>query len=558
MTRFFIHRVVFVGAIALPLTCVVGQGAQPRLNEAHVPYAAPPADQTQDIDALPADDDLPSALAEAYATNPALAAQRYDLRATDDGLGIALSRTRATVQLQATTGYDYTDPGAITQAARPLADRLNDPDIERNDVATQLVVDQPLWTGGRAFAETRSARADIASGREALRGAEGNLLVDLIAAYVDVRRDGKILAIRARNVDVLKQTLAEVVARRSAGELTRTDIAQAETQLIAAEVQLTSAQAQLETSRSTFTRLVGRTPGQLAPEPPLPLIPGSVDDALEVAARANPDLAAAIMTERASRARIAEARAEANPTISVRGTAGTTGPVSAFDRRDQDITLGARATLTVPLINGGRVQAQIAQAKNRNSADLLRVEASRRDVVDSVLTTWNAWASAKRNVEMQSVQVQAARIYYDGTFKEYREGLRSTFDVLFAQNQLRETEIALLSNRRDAYVAQAVLLRRIGKLDVASLLDGPELYDPAAYTRRVERRGALPWDFGFRVLDIIDHPSDRPQRMEQLKPSNNTQVIAPPTTEQAPTIVPARAATPLPNYSQRQKAGNHE
>jgi outer membrane protein len=264
------------------------------------------------------------------------------------------------------------------------------------------------------------------------------------------------------------------------------------------------------------------------------------------------------MTERASRARIAQARAEANPTISLRGTAGTTGPVSPFDRRDQDITLGARATLTIPLINGGRIQAQIAQAKNRNSADLLRVEASRRDIVDSVLTTWNAWASAKRNVEMQSVQVQAARIYYDGTFKEYREGLRSTFDVLFAQNQLRETEIALISNRRDAYVAQAVLLRRIGKLDVASLLDGPTLYDPAAYTKRVERRGALPWDFGFRVLDIIDHPSDRPQRMEQLKPSNNTPVIASPTTEQEPTIVPARAATPLPNHSPRQKAGNHE
>ncbi|MCO4092932.1 MAG: TolC family outer membrane protein [Sphingorhabdus sp.] len=553
-----LRLLALVVAVALPLVAVVGQVSQPSLNEVHARYAAPLTDQIEDMDAAPADDDLASVLAQAYGSNPGLAAQRYDLRATDDGLGIALSRTRATVQFQATTGYDYTDPGAITQAARPLADRLNNPDIERNDVATQLLVDQPLWTGGRAFAETRSARADIAAAREALRGAEGNLLVDLIAAYADVRRDGKVLSIRERNVTVLGQTLAEVVARRRAGELTRTDIAQAETQLMAAQVQLTAAQAQLEASRSTFARLVGRTPGRLAPEPPLPLIPASVDEALDVAAQANPELAAAILNERASRARIAQARAEANPTISLRGTAGTTGPVSPFDRRDQDITLGARATLTVPLINGGRIQAQIAQAKNRNSADLLRVEASRRDIVDSVLTTWNAWASAKRNVEMQSVQVQAARIYYDGTFKEYREGLRSTFDVLFAQNQLRETEIALISNRRDAYVAQAVLLRRIGKLDAASLLDGPTLYDPAAYTRRVERRGALPWDFGFRVLDIIDHPSDRPQRMEQLKPSNNTPVIASPTIEQVPTIVPARAATPLPNHSPRQKAGNHE
>lgn len=469
---------------------------------------------------------------------------------------MALSRTRATVQVQAATGYDYTDPGAITQSARPLADRLNSPDIARNDLTTQVVVDQPLWTGGRALAETRAARADIAAGREALRGAEGDLLVDLIAAYADVRRDGTALAIRERNVSVLKATLGEVVARRRAGELTRTDVAQAEAQLMAAEVQLTAAQAQREASRSTFARLVGRTPGRLAPEPPLPLVPRSVDEAFEVAARTNPDLAAAIATERASRARIAAARADANPTIGLRGTAGTTGPVSPFDRRDQDVTLSARATLTLPLINGGRIQAQIAQARNRNSADALRVEASRRDVIDGVLTTWNAWAAATRNVSVQSVQLQAARIYYDGTFKEYREGLRSTFDVLFAQNQLRETEIALISSRRDAYVAQAVLLRRIGQLDAARLLTGTNLYDPAVYTRRVERRGALPWDPAFRALDGVDHPSDRPQTIEPLQPSTRTPTIATPGAGANPTIVPARGRGALPPY--QPKASDHE
>jgi outer membrane protein len=558
MTWSLTCRLALIGAISLPLAPVAGQVLRPRLNEAHTPYPAPLVEQAEDIDALPADDDLASVIAESYASNPTLGARRYDLRATDDALGIALSRTRATVQFQAATGYDYTDPGAITQAARPLADRLNSPDIERNDVTTQLVVDQPLWTGGRAFAEARAARADIAAGREALRGAEGDLLVDIIAAYADVRRDGQALAIRMRNVAVLKTTLAEIVARRRAGELTRTDIAQGETQLMAAEVQLTAAQAQLEASRSTFARLVGRAPGRLAPEPPLPLIPQSVDEAFEVAARANPDLAAAIATERGSRARIAEARAEANPTISLRGTAGTTGQVSPFDRRDQDITLGARATLTIPLVNGGRVQAQIAQARNRNSADRLRVEASRRDVVDAVLTTWNAWAAARRNVEVQSVQLQAARIYYDGTFKEYREGLRSTFDVLFAQNQVRETEISLISNRRDAYVAQAVLLRRIGQLDVARLLTGTDLYDPAVYTRKVERRGALPWDPAFRALDVVDHPSDRPQPIERLKPSTGTPAIAKPSPDREPIIVPARAPAALPSYPVQPKANDHE
>lgn len=536
-------------SLVLPLIACAPAAAQSRdqaLNPVHARYPAPQIEENDATDPLPPNDDLASAIAEAYASNPALAASRYDLRATDDNLGLALSRTRATVQLQAAAGYDYTDPGAITQASRPLVDRLNGPDIERNDVTTQLAVDQPLWTGGRARADALAARAESAAGREALRGAEGDLLVNLIAAYADVRRDTQALRIRARNVRVLTATLDEVVARREAGELTRTDIAQAETQLKAAEVQRTAAQAQLEASRSSFAAIVGRTPGRLAPEPPLPLLPASIEEAFATAARANPDLAAAIATERASRARIAGARAEGSPTITLRGTAGTYGPVSPLDGRDQDFSLGARVTLALPLVNGGRVQALVAQAKNRNTADFLRIEATRRQVTDAVLGAWNAWASASRNVKAQQIQLQAARIYYEGTFEEYREGLRSTFDVLYAQNQLRETEIALISSRRDFYVAQAALLRRIGQLDVGRLLTGANLYDPAAYTRKVERRGALPWDPAFRAFDEVSHTSDQPQRTERIRRALAMPRVAPPALTTEPDIVPATGDVALP------------
>jgi outer membrane protein len=547
MLRFM--RIPALLAMLSGLTFCASASAQSRdqaLNPVHARYPVPKVDDESAADELPPTEDLASAIAEAYASNPALAASRYDLRAADDNLGLALSRTRATVQLQASAGYDYTDPGAITQASRPLVDRLNSPDIERNDVTTQLAVDQPLWTGGRARADALSARAESAAGREALRGMEGDLLVNLIAAYADVRRDSQALQIRERNVLVLKATLDEVVARREAGELTRTDIAQAETQLKAAEVQRTTAQAQLEASRSSFAALVGRTPGRLAPEPPLPLLPSSIEEAFATAARANPDLAAAIATERASRARIAGARAEGSPTITLRGTVGTYGPISPLDGRDQDLSLGARVTLTLPLVNGGRVQALIAQAKNRNTADFLRIEATRRQVTDAVLGAWNAWASASRNVEAQQIQLQAARIYYEGTFEEYREGLRSTFDVLYAQNQLRETEIALISSRRDAYVAQAALLRRIGQLDVGRLLTGTDLYDPAAYTRKVERRGALPWDPAFRIFDDVSHTSDQPQRIERIGPAPAVPRVAQPALTTEPDIVPATGDVALP------------
>lgn len=480
------------------------------------------------------DDTLAAALAETFASNPSLAASRYDLRAEDDEIGIAMSQTRPQVQVEVTGGYDLILPGSITQASRPLSERLNHPNIERNSLASQLVIDQPLWTGGRASSALALANANSAVGRARLRGIEGDLLLELIAAYCDVRRDARILAIRAKTVRVLEATLDEVVARREAGELTRTDIAQAESQLLAARAQLNTAEAQLEASRAAFTAIVGREPGVLAVEPDLPGLPQSADEAFAEAELANPELAQAMATERAARARIGLAQAEGRPALSLRGSAGTSGPALPFYTSEHDATFTGRVTLTVPLFAGGRVRSQVAQARNRESAEALRIEATRRALAQAVINAWNQWVTAERNVEAQELQRRAARVFYEGTFEEYREGLRSTFDVLYAQNSLRETEIALLSSKRDRYVAQAVLLRRLGQLEAGKLLsDGPG-YDPDTYRTKVRRRGAVPWGGAIRALDRLGAPGGKPRAAEWPAPGETPPRPAPAESVTAP------------------------
>lgn len=483
----------------------------PKLNQSHSAYPEPTVANMEAVDEPSPDDDLAAAIEDTFATNPDLAARRYDLRAVDDDVGIVMSQTRPRLQAQVEGGYNITFPGAVTQAGRSLSDRLNNPNIERNDVTSQFVIDQPLYTGGRAASALRAALASSESGRASLRGSEGDLLVDLIAAYSDVRRDRKSLAIRRSNLQTLEATLSEVVARREAGELTRTDIAQAETQLLAARVQLNASAAQLEASAASFTAIVGRAPGVLAPEPDLPNLPSSADEAFAVAEARNPDIAAAMAQARASGERIAVAKAEGRPELSLRGTAGTTGPAVPFDRADHDVTVTGRAVLTIPLFNGGRIRSLVAQARNRETADSLRVEATRRQVVEAIINAWNQWVTADRNASAQEIQVRAARIFYEGTLEEYREGLRSTFDVLYAQNSMNETEIALLSSRRDRYVAQAILLRHLGELEASRLLlEGPQ-YDPDQYLARVKSRNAIPWGGVVRALDKIGAPGAKPQ-----------------------------------------------
>ncbi|MFM6829075.1 MAG: TolC family outer membrane protein [Novosphingobium sp.] len=496
--------------------------APPALNPVHNAYAPPAIGGADTVEEQRPDDSLAAAIADTFATNPDLAARRYDLRAVDDDIGIVLSQTRPRLQAEVEGGYSITLPGAITQSGRPLSDRLNNPNIERNDLTSQIVLDQPLSTGGRAASAMRAAVANSEAGRASLRGAEGDLLVDLIAAYSDVRRDRKSWTIRRRNLQTLEATLSEILARREAGELTRTDIAQAETQLLAARVQLNATEAQLEASAASFAAIVGRAPGILAAEPDLPNLPQTADEAFAVAEALNPDLAAAMAQARAARAGIAVAKAEGSPELSLRGTAGTTGPVVPFDRADHDVTFTGRATLTIPLFNGGRVRALVAQARNKESADSLRVEATRRRVVEAIINAWNQWVTADRNAYAQELQVRAAGIFYEGTLEEYREGLRSTFDVLYAQSSLNETEIALLGSRRDRYVAQAILLRHLGQLETDRLLSSGPGYDPDTYLARVKSRGAVPWGGVVRALDRIGAPGSKPQVITMPQGGNET------------------------------------
>jgi outer membrane protein len=458
---------------------------------------------------------LADALAAAYRTAPSLQVQRYELRATDEDYAQALSELRPTTRVEVTGDLSRTIPGRTTQASRSPAERLLSPNLHSNVLGGQVVVEQPLYTGGRGTAAIRVADAAVGAGRAQLRGAEGDLFLQVIEAYADIRRDSRALALRAASLKQIQATLEEVKARREAGELTLTDVAQADTQLGLALSQYNSTDQQLEQDRATFAALVGHDPGVLAPEPLLPQFPASVDAALDIADRLNPDLKQAIELERSSRARVAAAAAEGQPRLSVTGTAGVNGRASPFNLRNDDQPLAGHLVLTVPLTNGGRVGSLIAQARDRNSADRVRIEGVRRQMVQTIVTAWNGVAIAQRNIEVGAAQLEAARILNEGTFEEYRAGLRSTFDVLFAQERLRDAEIALVEARRDLYVGQALLLRHIGMLEARSLLTGTALYDPEVNLRHAKGRGALPWDPLVRTLDRLGRRVPDQQGIEQ-------------------------------------------
>lgn len=466
---------------------------------------------------------LADAIALAYRTNPTLESSRYDLRATDEGLVQARSQLRPSAELDVTGTYARTVEGRATQRANPFGPEA----FDRNSNQAEVVLNQPIYMGGRATAARQSAIATIRSGRETLRGTEGDLLLAVITAYVDVRRYSDALGVWRASVAELEKLTKEIEARKVAGELTLTDVAQAQAQLSIARQQVVATDQALEGARADYAALVGRDPGDLADEPLLPNLPHRVEDAFELAERQNPELQRAVFTEEASRADIVAAKAQGRPTLSVRGTAALDGEAVPYHLHDQDQTYTGAVVLTVPLTAGGLIASQIRQARDRNGSDRFKIEATRREVDRNVALAWNQMVTAEQEASLQDEQRRFAETQLDGMINEYRVGLRSTFDVLYAQQQLRDAEVTLLGSERDRYVSEATLLRQTGLLEARAIMTGVQLHDPAKHLRDIEHKNAVPWEALFAALDRAAAPSARQRVLEQPGISGEKPAVAP-------------------------------
>lgn len=458
-------------------------------------------------------DTLQEAIALAYRTNPSLLAQRASQRALDESVVQARAGLRPTIDVSGDVGYSFSRTRGGDREVDSNGDGIPDTTINvptSNDDSTSAGVSiglgQTIYSGGRIGHAITAAEANILAGRENLRDIEQQVLTSVIQAYADVIRDVEILRIRESNLTVLQRQLDEASARFEVGEITRTDVAQAEARLAQSNADLANARAQLSVSRAAYAAVVGQAPGTLEPMPALPGVPTDFDAALDVAIQDNPTVRAATYTLQASEADVAAARAEYLPSVRLTSSYGaTTDDLSGFNLGDRT-SFQAGASISVPLFTGGLNQSRVAAALERANVAQIRVEGERRNVLQSVSSSFAQSLSARSSLLAGTEAVRAATVAAEGVRQEAQVGLRTTLDVLNQELELRNAEVTLASARRNEYVAQAQLLAAMGRLEGQDLDPTIEVYDAEINYNRVRNRGALPWDGIIETIDRIAAP----------------------------------------------------
>ncbi|HEX8569680.1 MAG TPA: TolC family protein, partial [Caulobacteraceae bacterium] len=183
--------------------------------------------------------------------------------------------------------------------------------------------------------------------------------------------------------------------------------------------------------------------------------------------------------------------------------------------------VGATLGLSYPLFTGGLTTSRIRQARERNNAARIQIETQRRSVLQRVSQAWNQMEASRAGLVSNQEQVRAARVAFEGVQAEQQVGLRTTLDVLNAQQELRNAELALIQSRRDAYVAGAAVLNAMGVLEAGNLTPEVVRYDPEASFNRIRGTGGVPWDPIIEILDQVGAPE-----IEEPRPVLNAPATA--------------------------------
>lgn len=422
-------------------------------------------------------EDLRDAWAKAYGTNPTIAAERARLRSVDEGVPQAKSGWRPRVTLSGQTGVQYVDQDLSSGAG---GDDTLTPTTLTGEIS------QPVFRGGRTGADIRRADAEVLAARASLTDVEQRVLLAVGSAYMDVLRDRAVVELNDNNVNVLERQLQATRDRFSVGEVTRTDVAQAESRLARATADRKTAQGNLETSRAAYTRQVGEPPLNLAPPNGVPGVPGNLDVAVQQAAQNNPIVIQALHQHEAARHRVRLIRGELYPVVSLNGRLQQSYDTS----RNVDETTVAQATvdLTVPLYQSGSVYARVRAAKQGESQALQQVEDARRQAVESATQAWEQLVANRARIVSLESEINANEIALEGVQQEALVGTRTVLDILDAEQELLDSRVNLVRARRDEYIATFNLVAAVGGLTAGGLsLDTP-LYDPTLYQNAVRNK----------------------------------------------------------------------
>jgi NodT family efflux transporter outer membrane factor (OMF) lipoprotein len=386
----------------------------------------------------------------------------FDLRIATQRILEARAQLRIT-RSQLLPTLDATAQFNSVRTSQRGAIRFPIPDVSFTQVGFSLGWELDVW--GRIRRLTEAARAQYLATEEARRGVVTTLVADVTTTYFELRELDLELSIARQTLDIAQNSLRLTTVRRNRGVATGLDVHQADVFLYTATAQIAATERAIAQTENAINLLQGRNPGDVQRGKPLSefAVPAQVPPGLPSSLlERRPDIRVAEQNLIAANAEIGAAKAQYFPQITLTGLLGAQSNAlsSLFTGPGRSWNFAPAATL--PIFNAGRLRANVRLTEALREESLISYQKSIQTAFREVADALAAYRKTSEQRAQEELLVAALKETERLSTLRYRGGLDSYLQVLDAERNLFQGQLALAQLQREELLTVVQLYRALG------------------------------------------------------------------------------------------------
>ena len=417
---------------------------------------------------------LSTSLANAYSNHPLLLSERTEERVVTEDIAEALSGWKPVVYLDSSIGksLDTTKTSTTTKTNSNLP------------ISIGIVVEKKIYDGGKTSQNIKVADANFMVSQAKQMVLENKVLLNAAMAYFNLLKDLDLLDIAKKNKEVIKRQLEATKDRFDVGDLTITDVSQAEARLSDASANLVKAEADLNIAKAVFFSDTGLDAKDVFYPESMPILPISLQVVIDSVKSANPNIMHAKKNRSMAEEQLNLVMTDMSVTVDLRARANQAYDPNTFFEEQSYFDISAN--VKVPLYKGGKDKSNIRKYREKLAKSNYTMNNVLREESEKAMIIWNKIQSLNSQIISFKSSILANKIALEGVVQEENVGARTVIDVLDAENELFRAKANLIKANTNLYIASYEILEVTGNMNAKYLkLPVTEFYDSNEYYNKV-------------------------------------------------------------------------
>ena len=395
--------------------------------------------------------------------NPKLNAEKQNLKAIKENINISKSEFLPTLTLSGSQTSTQKSK-IIDQSGTKLGN------TKRNTETKKLSIDQKIFQGFKGYNDLKKSRLEVEKANLKFKKIEQEIILKSVSAYFDLIFKNKNKNFNLANLDLFERQVETDKLRLQKGEISLTDLAQSKSSLAGANANLIKAETELIASIAEFERITSiKAPKIINGVKEIFFnTPKSLKEAMKLSLSNNLSLEITRLELAISEKELSLEKASLSPKATLNYSISENKDLSStIDENEEE---EVKATITWPIINGGKNFSSIKKSKFKVEKNKLLLEDHENELKTQTSNAWSFFQSSNSILDSTSAQLKAAEIANEGITLEYDSGnTRTTLEVIQSRSLLLNARISHARAEKDLIVSKLNLLKQIGGLNLNAI-----------------------------------------------------------------------------------------